>query len=1562
MAENKSKSKNAEKNSSTLATTSEKATKTTAKKVDNSTAKSDATTKKTTANKATSEKTSTAKSSSTKTATPKAEVKPETKKTASATKSSSTKTSAETKSTAAKSDVKKATTKTTAKPDTKASSTKVKEAKDTTTTATKNKVNNVVESKTTDKKVPAKKSAAKEEPKVETPAKTSSQSAKKTPIQNQNNVTAYTNFDNEQKKTTTKNNSTTTAKTTNKKTETEPIKKSASKNAKAEVLATEKPASENNDTNSKAKSKVNVASILASFKKSETKTEDNSKKETKSNADNKMSFKDKMVAFINGSDNNDNNKSKISTKSDNKKTPLSVKAIFTDKKLRIYAIAAIALLLIFILILTISVSAVAANKDKLPGGIAYNVKDTSLAKGSTYDYEYRTTAVAGYNATILGNVKRNIPTETDTLLGKESEFDNSDPKAPNDFVKDAKYYPKYGYTPQGMGDSAIRKQLINEAWKLCSINTRIGSDGYPRNTYNKMKKDGTLWMVDSAGNETPGKPSKLFKHVSAEGMYFGDVSPDEKAVIKEMTFNPRSFHSHGMYSVTGLYAPAGEVLKVQLSEKDMDATGGITIHIGQALYNSKANNIWVAKGQMQRFPVILNTMVVNKNTATLENGVWTAYVGSFLGGPVYVRNAGATFTTTISGGVTYSHFILGHTTPEEFEANKDSSAPYFDLEVWDNGVLHSGPKIYAQNFSYDDLFKVAVLWDQITSVTTTGNNQNIVFIYDPFVAAGAAVAFPSQQAVNCPASWMANSLNYETLIKSGGWGNLHEYHHNFQGYGVGNGGEVTNNALTLVSYALFTKISASRQIGNYGAAGLGGWNNYTSATWALNDILKLTKGQNPSNGAQGLALYATLLHNFGADAFIQVRKLGGGQSYQNYFKKWEQITHNNMTYYFTEILKANNYNANLTDEWLKANSNPDYPMFVPVASVYQTGRSYSYDEQNQYINTMQPYVIPYGQKFTIDLSKYTLNEDGAYKSGSIVLPDGFSYKIKNVSQPENGTITKQSDYIYTLTPNNYAVTGQILVTIELTKNDNEFKVQDFDLILEFEQSHELTGRMLERTTYEFDNNHEYNAVSAFENNYKGYSNKIEGDNKNPTQNSNTDIWLSTDELNNALKHNSIMEVKGKFYITETAKYRFAIRGRHDVALFLSFDEGLTYKLGEKEYAHYVTKGNGTAFPLVEGTYVDTTEKLLANTWVYFKAVMIVDNSNRASFIGVGTGKIPDPLPQTDSEGNPILGDDGNPLPDIPAGDSRNPITVSYASAYRLSYQFAENRFKPDYFYTKVYYQSYSDNEIIITTKQTVINDYGYVPFNNNFEIGNICDGDLNTNINTKAITISEENPFQLEFKFDAPITANKFRIHYSKNHNQAFIGSRPKNYKLYIKSNVNDEWKQVLDIKNAICADYIHTAKFDDFYTFQYYKFVVTDTYYQTSSNPRFMVIHDLQFISQLELSNGSRTSIGDKKIKLYGTWSIEKTPSKFGRVYVGKENSSIQFEFTGTRLILFSVTNFKTNYEVYIDGKKVNSINIKESNEICKETFISPEFNNKRHSVTIKCLGEANFESIVIL
>ena len=65
-----------------------------------------------------------------------------------------------------------------------------------------------------------------------------------------------------------------------------------------------------------------------------------------------------------------------------------------------------------------------------------------------------------------------------------------------------------------------------------------------------------------------------------------------------------------------------------------------------------------------------------------------------------------------------------------------------DLEVWDSGALHSGPFIYAKNFSYDELYKAAILWEKVSFVSTSNWNQGIVFIYDSFVAAVEAITFP----------------------------------------------------------------------------------------------------------------------------------------------------------------------------------------------------------------------------------------------------------------------------------------------------------------------------------------------------------------------------------------------------------------------------------------------------------------------------------------------------------------------------------------------------------------------------------------------------------------------------------------------------------------------------------------------------------------------------------------------------------------------------------------------------------------------------------------------------
>ena len=64
---------------------------------------------------------------------------------------------------------------------------------------------------------------------------------------------------------------------------------------------------------------------------------------------------------------------------------------------------------------------------------------------------------------------------------------------------------------------------------------------------------------------------------SSKGMYFGDVSDNEPAVIQRVTLKQLEDRNY----ITGVYAPAGEVVKVEISSEDLEATGGLSISIGQ---------------------------------------------------------------------------------------------------------------------------------------------------------------------------------------------------------------------------------------------------------------------------------------------------------------------------------------------------------------------------------------------------------------------------------------------------------------------------------------------------------------------------------------------------------------------------------------------------------------------------------------------------------------------------------------------------------------------------------------------------------------------------------------------------------------------------------------------------------------------------------------------------------------------------------------------------------------------------------------------------------------------
>lgn len=1172
-----------------------------------------------------------------------------------------------------------------------------------------------------------------------------------------------------------------------------------------------------------------------------------------------------------------------------------------------------------------------------------------------YDNSFKTTTMVGFSGRQIGTVERNVPEKTrDEGLG---------------------VYPKYGYTlstviGNDQEQRNARNALIKESNYLCATGTHNNSGN--GGSYSWMDKDGFLYK-GTVSNPEPAldkyeKHRRLYKHSASVGLYMGDVADDEPGIIKEVTIRPREYNS---YSVTGVYAPAGEIIKIQLSEADMEATGGITIHIGQALYNGQANNIWVDKGQMQRFPVILNTMVINKNTATLDNGVYTAYVGSFVGGPLYIRNTRATFTATISGGVAYSHFILGYTTKEEFEANAKTSAPYFDLEVWNFGVLHSGPKYYAKNFSYEDIYKAAILWEKVSSVTTTGSSQGVVFLYDPFVAAGAAVAFPGRSSVNCPAGWMSSSLNYNSMVTYGAWGNFHEYHHNFQNYGVGNGGEVTNNGMTLVSYALFTKISAARGITNYGAAGLGGWNSYTSATWALNEVLKIPKGQTPSNGNQGLTLYATLLHNFGADNYIQTKvqqqKKNYGQYYLGYLKAWQDITHNDMTYFFKDILKG--IDETVATEW----SDPEYSMFVPVSSVYQTGRSYMYDGVKKYFSTMQPYVIPYSETFNIDLSKYNA-PDGQYESGSIVIPDGFEYTIKNITAPESGSIERIDAYNFRYTPGQKARSGKIIVTLGITKNDNSFTVDDVDLVLEFEQSHETNKMILTRTTYTYDSENMYDdAETAYENNYQGYANVKETPHSNPTQNCNTDIWFYPNTQENHNKYpnapdsyfitdNTVIELKGKLYFNEAGKYRIYLRGRKNCAVYYSTDDGVTYQLGAS-----VKNGSGSAFyPNNPQTYFDITVN--ENSWIYFKSVLIVDPAF-ASYIGLGTSKWTEPMftivnkyydkngheveseqdavrvetHYYDYQGNEVSEEEANRAELIPPPSNKQP---SYVNAYRENYEFPTNTdFTTDYMYTRNYSYTYSVRHNNLN--QSVIGD-PQCP--SNFPIENLFDNSLSTACSSPAI-VSATDPWEITVDLGKVIEANKFTLtgmlyNGSSNKNQT-----PNSFTLYLGETL-DNLNEIQTVENGTVKGVTIQLDFETT-SFRYYKLIVRKTV-----EGRYAAITNIEFSN--DISNGKQFSLDNEIFTYAGTWNGLQTQSTFGHVYVGKKESTVSFTFTGKRLAILSSSTFGKNFEVTIDGKKVTSIQLAQSSNSYDASFISNELTNTTHTVVIKCLSDSNIDSIV--
>ena len=107
-----------------------------------------------------------------------------------------------------------------------------------------------------------------------------------------------------------------------------------------------------------------------------------------------------------------------------------------------------------------------------------------------------------------------------------------------------------------------------------------------------------------------------------------------------------------------------------------------------------------------RMPILINQFTYNKRIG---------YIGSFLGGPIYIQNPRKKnkFSIIIYNAVPYKHLIYGITTKEEFNSMDNYSAPYFDIEIMDKSLRFSGPKEQIKLLSYDNLVKVLFFWDKV---------------------------------------------------------------------------------------------------------------------------------------------------------------------------------------------------------------------------------------------------------------------------------------------------------------------------------------------------------------------------------------------------------------------------------------------------------------------------------------------------------------------------------------------------------------------------------------------------------------------------------------------------------------------------------------------------------------------------------------------------------------------------------------------------------------------------------------------------------------------------------
>ena len=453
-------------------------------------------------------------------------------------------------------------------------------------------------------------------------------------------------------------------------------------------------------------------------------------------------------------------------------------------------------------------------------------------------------------------------------------------------------------------------------------------------------------------------------------------------------------------------------------------------------------------------------------------------------------------------------------------------------------------------------------------------NLGIHFLFDPCINAGGALAlaYVGNNWCQVPPSF-GMALDFETATKYGVWGHIHELNHHFQKFGFHNtANEVTNNVINLVEYVLYTQISGLRnEFSNAAITKISGNHNYLNPEYSLKNLVT-----NPPSSSDEIRFYDPILISFGPYLFINVTKYGQGRAGVDlFYESLVKTLHYDFTYYVENIL-----NLVISESKKIELTALNYPIFIPVSSIYQTGRYFTIDDVEYFSNTSFPYRIPRGGATKLDFENH------------LIIPNGFTATIESITTPEHGNLNKISDKIYTYTPDEHEFSGMLNLTVNLV-NEAKGITSKVKLGLQFQ----VDNTQSVQTNYIFDSPIYTDLTIAKNNNFAGYSR--------------TEFFPNFAGSVTGIKNGNAVIWEGKFRIDEEGYKYIAYRGGTGPSeLYAKINEETEYqRIG------YIVQNQGQ-YMFGYRSYAYYERNFQIGDIITFKAYLLSKSSSANLYIGI----------------------------------------------------------------------------------------------------------------------------------------------------------------------------------------------------------------------------------------------------------------------------------------------------------------------------------------------------------